>query len=263
MPDDLTAEIAPDEEEDITPEQDGHLRNVRRAVAMTKPLANHEPALAGAPMICAAQKLLAFLLERETIGLTQGKAFQRRFVHWAAAELAWPGWEEDKLFLVNKVLSEYGLLPLEALHFVLLKLKFIRREKLTCRLTKAGRAMVGTPGDLFNSIAPFYLFQVDHAASSRLPEPRLDNWSLYLNLLPVEAARGMTCGVMRDALYGPPDPAGAYDRVPGMIWNQILRPLCWVGLLEDVTLTEHAYFEDGRYVTTPLWANAFEYRAAL
>lgn len=48
-----------------------------------------------------------------------------------------------------------------------------------------------------------------------------------------------------------------------MIWNQILRPLCWVGLLEDITLTEHAYFEDGRYVTTPLWAKAFEYRAAL
>ncbi len=34
LPDDLAAEIAPDEEEDIAPEQDDHLRNVRRAVAM-------------------------------------------------------------------------------------------------------------------------------------------------------------------------------------------------------------------------------------
>ena len=34
LPDDLAAEIAPDAEEDIAPEQDGHLRNVRRAVAM-------------------------------------------------------------------------------------------------------------------------------------------------------------------------------------------------------------------------------------
>jgi type IV secretion system protein VirD4 len=32
--DDLAAEIAPDEEEDIAPEQDGHLQTVRRAVAM-------------------------------------------------------------------------------------------------------------------------------------------------------------------------------------------------------------------------------------
>lgn len=170
---------------------------------LTKPLANDEPALAGAPMICAAQKLLAFPAQHETMGLTKSKAFQRRFVHWAAAEFAWPGWEEDKLFLVNKALNESDFPPLEALHFVLLKLKLIRREKPTCRLTKAGRAMARSPGDLFNVIAPFYLFQVDHAAWSRLPEPRLDNWSLYLNLLHVEAARGVTCGALREALYGP------------------------------------------------------------
>jgi hypothetical protein len=224
----------------------------------TIPLTNDEPALAGAPMICAAQKVLAFLAQHDTIGLTKGKAFQRKFVHWAAAEFAWQGWEEEKLFLVNKVLNEYDFPPLETLHLVLLKLKLIRHEKLTCRLTKAGRAMVGAPGDLFNSIAPFYLFQVDHAASSRLPEPPLENWSLFLNLLHVEAARGVTCGVLREALFGKPDPADLYDRVPGMIWNQVLRPLCWVGLLEDITTDEHAHFEERLYVTTPLWAKAFE-----
>jgi hypothetical protein len=224
----------------------------------TIPLTNDEPALAGAPMICAAQKLLAFMLEHGTIGLTQGKAFQRRFVHCAAAEFAWPGWEEDKLFLVNKVLNEDDFPPLEALHFVLLKLKLIRHEKLTCRLTKAGRAMAGSPGDLFNQIAPFYLFQVDHAAWSRLPQPRLDNWSLYLNLLHVEAARGVTGGALRETLFDLPGPAGAYDPVPGMIWNQVLRPLCWVGLLEETATSEHAHFEDRRYVATPLWAKAFE-----
>jgi hypothetical protein len=91
------------------------------------PLSDKEPALAGAAMICAAEKLRAFLLEHDTIGLAQGKAFQRRFVHWAEAEFAWPGWQEDKLFLVNKVLNEYDFPPLEALHFVLLKPKLIRQ----------------------------------------------------------------------------------------------------------------------------------------
>lgn len=46
-------------------------------------------------MICAAQKVLAFLARHDTIGLTQSKAFQRRFVQLACAEFAWPGWEED------------------------------------------------------------------------------------------------------------------------------------------------------------------------
>ena len=100
---------------------------------------------------------------------------------------------------------------------MLLKLKLIRHDKLTCRLTKAGRAMVGAPGDLFNEIAPFYLFQVDHAASSRLPAPSLENWSLYLNLLHVEAARGVTGGTLRETLFGLSDSVGAYDRVPGML----------------------------------------------
>ena len=102
---------------------------------LLQPVKNDERALAGAPMIGAAQKLLAYLAEHDAIGLTKGKAFQRKFVHWAAAEFAWPGWEEDKLFLVNKVLNEDDFPPLEALHFLLLKLELIRHYKLTCRLT--------------------------------------------------------------------------------------------------------------------------------
>ena len=120
---------------------------------LLQPVKNDEPALAGAPMIGAAQKLLAYLAEHDAIGLTKGKAFQRKFVHWAAAEFDWPGWEEDKLFLVDKVLNEYDFPPLEALHFVLLKLKLIRHYKLTCRLTKAGREVAGKSGDLFNLMA--------------------------------------------------------------------------------------------------------------
>jgi len=46
---------------------------------------NDEPALAGAPMIGAAQKILAYLDEHGAIGLTKGNVFQRKFVHWAAA----------------------------------------------------------------------------------------------------------------------------------------------------------------------------------
>lgn len=95
------------------------------------------------------------------------------------------------------MLNEYDFPPLEALHFVLLKLKLIRHEKLTCRLTKAGRQMAGASVDLSNEIAPACLFEVDHAAWSRLPEPRLDNWALYLNPLHVEAARSVTFGALR------------------------------------------------------------------
>mgnify|MGYP001274386837 CR=1 FL=1 len=222
-----------------------------------QPVRNDEPALSSAPMIRAAQKLLGYLTEHGVIGLTQTKAFQRKFVHWAAAEFVWPGFEEEKLFSVNKVLNEYDYPPLEVLHFVLLKLKLIRHHKLTCRLTRTGAALAGRPGDLFNLIAPFYLFQVDHAASSRLPEPLLGNWSVFLGVLNTVAAHGVTCGALREILYGPPDPAERYDRMPGMIWGQVLRPLCWLGLLVELKDSELLGFAERTFVISGLWAQTF------
>jgi len=224
-----------------------------------QPVKTDEPALAGAPMIGAAQKILAYLAEHGSIGLTKSKAFQRKFVHWAAAEFDWPGWEEAKLFLVNKVLNEYDFPPLEALHFVLLKLKLIRHYKLTCRLTGAGREVADKPGDLFNLIAPFWLFDVDHAASSRMPEPRLGNWDVFLGVLNAEAAHGVTCGALREILYGPPDAGQPYDRMPGMIWSQVLEPMCWLGLLDETTSDERQSFEDRDYTTSGLWSLDFRF----
>lgn len=226
---------------------------------LLQPVKNDEPALAGAPMIGAAQKLLAYLAEYETIALTKGKAFQRKFVHWAAAEFDWPGWEEDRLFLLNKVLNEYDFPPLEALHFVFLKLKLIRHYKLTCRLTNAGRDIADKPGDLFNLMMPFWLFEVDHAASSRLPEPRLGNWDIFLGVLNTEAAQCVTCGALREILYGPPDADQPYDRMPGMIWSQVLQPLCWIGLLAETMSDERKSLEDRVYTTTGLWTEAFRF----
>lgn len=224
-----------------------------------QPVTNDEVSLAGSPMVCAAQKLLSYLVEHETIGLTKSKAFQRKFVHWAASELAWPGWEERELFLVNKVLNECDFPPLEALHFVLLKLKLIRHHKLTCRLTKAGREIADQPGDLFNLIAPFWLFEVDHGASSRVPEALLGNWSVFLGVLNDAAAQGLTCGTLRQILYEPPDTVELYDRVPGMIRSRVLNPLCWLGLLAEFKTEERQHLADRQYVTTGLWAAAVSF----
>jgi hypothetical protein len=81
---------------------------------------NENTALQLSPMICSAESLLSYLIKHDEIGLTKAKAFQRKFVHWAAANFEWPGFEEEKLFSVNKVLNEYDFPPLEMLHVVLL-----------------------------------------------------------------------------------------------------------------------------------------------
>jgi len=222
-----------------------------------RPVRNDEPTLAGSPMISAAQKLLAYLREHEAIGLTPSKALQRKFVHWAAHEFDWPGWREEKLFLVNKVLNESDFAPLEALHFVLLQLKLIRHHKLTCRLTKAGRDAADKPGDLFNLIAPFWLFAVDHAAWSRIPDRPLGNWDIFIGVLNREAASGVTGLDLRKALYGPALSDQHYDRLLGNLWSQVLRPLCWLGLLVESESDTQWRLEERVYRTSVLWSRVF------
>lgn len=224
-----------------------------------KPVSNSDPALAAAPMIDAAQKLLGYLVEHQSIGLTQTQAFQRKFVLWAAEAFQWPGYDLERYFAVSKVMNEYDFPPLEDLHFVLLKLKMIRHHKLTCRLTKLGTALAGKPGDLFNLIGPFYLFRIDHAASSRISEPLLGNWHVFLGVLNVEATHGIISAQLRQILYGVPDTAEPYDKVPGMIYSQVLSPLCATELLAEADMSERARFDTRSYIKTPLWDAALRF----
>lgn len=121
------------------------------------------------------------------------------------------------------------------------------------------RDIADKPGDLLNLMMPFWLFEIDHAASSRMAEPRLGNWDVFLGVLNTEAAQGVSCGILREILYGPPDAGRLYDRMPGMIWSQVLQPLCWLGLLAETISDERQHFVDRVYTTTDLWSEAFRF----
>jgi|GEM_PF-1410940 hypothetical protein len=47
--------------------------------------------------------------------------------------------------------------------------------------------------------------------------------------------------------------------MPGMIWSQVLEPLCWLGLLAETTSDERQHFEDRVYTTTGLRTEAFRF----
>ena len=96
------------------------------------------PALAHSPMVRALEKTFAYIAEHGGIGLTPPKAFKRVFVHWAAREFDWPGYSEDDLFAINKVLNEIDFGPLMDLHDVMIALKIGRHYKGQSKLTKAG-----------------------------------------------------------------------------------------------------------------------------
>lgn len=215
-----------------------------------------DPALLHSPMLRAVEKTFAYVAEHGGIALTPSKAFKRSFVHWAAAQFEWPGYSEADLFAVNKVLNEIDFGPLMDLHDLMIALKIGRHYKGEFKLTKAGRSVVGHPGRLFGIITPFYLFEVDHLRFSRREARPLGNWHIFFNVLNVEAEDGATGGEIRRALYGEPDDNRLFDEALSSLYVQVLRPLCWTGLLHENRSDGWSRTERSVFTKTPLWRAA-------
>lgn len=219
------------------------------------------PVLAYSPMVRGHQKSIAWIAKHGGIPLTPSKAFKRIFVHWAAAQFDWPDYTEADLFVVNKVLNEHDFPPLALLHDLMIAMKHGRHYKGQFRLTKTGQALAGQPGKIFAAVVPFYLFRVDHARFSRFDdEPILGNWDIFLNVLNVETEDGPTGGHLRRVLYGEPDKRSLpnYDDEMERLYIQVLRPLCWAGLLHQQRGDGRFRIEDAVFMKTPLWKAALQ-----
>lgn len=218
-------------------------------------LPDTDPSLGVSPMIRGIEKTLAYIAENGSICLTPSGAFKRVFVEWAAREFDWPGHRPSDLYAVNKVLNEQDFFPLVELHDILLALKIGRHFKGEFRLTSKGGVFAGRPGHLFSALAPFYLFRMDHGRYSRTKDdPLLGNWDIFLNVINVVAEGGVSAVRLREELYGAPEAGQLYGSLSSCLHQQVLRPLCWLGLLAEQGDERRSR---GRiYVKTPLWRAA-------
>lgn len=164
---------------------------------MFREIGDNEPALQLSPIVRAAEKTFSYIAEHGGIELTPSKSFKRNFVHWAASAFEWPGYTEEELFKLNKVLNEIDFMPLMYLHDMMTALKIGRHVKGTFILTNAGQSLIGHPGKIFSAMTPFFLFRVNHEYLSRMPVQLPGNWDVFLNVLNVEAERGITAAVGR------------------------------------------------------------------
>ncbi|ETX10572.1 hypothetical protein OCH239_21420 [Roseivivax halodurans JCM 10272] len=194
------------------------------------------------------------------IGLTKSGAINRRFVHWAAERFVWPGYTSKDLFIVNKVLNERDMPPLWPVQDVLLHLKLMRRYKGTLRTTKRGRALGAIPRQLFDVVAPVYLYRYVHDDLAQNRGGVIDNWRVFLNVINIEARTGCTIPRLMEVLYRWPPEARyevAYQDTRFALKACIVRPLCWLGLLwED--REGLGMFDEGAYHKTPLWSAALK-----
>lgn len=193
----------------------------------------------GSPLAINGMKLLRYAEENGGIPLTQSMgAFNRKCVEWAAHEFQWPGFEPDVLYSVNKVLNEPDFPPISTLHWALQDLRIIRHYKGRAVLTKRGRSILGHHGELQAVLAEWMLaaplresLSLEAAAlfwdlrhilgtiSNRLGDwvtlSEFTEWAIPVELFP---ARG---------------PIGARHEAGLFIAHNLIRPLAWLGVLED------------------------------
>lgn len=217
-----------------------------------KILPDDDPVLLTSPLIRGVLKTAEYIAVNGGIGLTKSGAFNRKFVHWAAAEFDWPGYPEKELFRMNKVLNEWDFPPVSDIHDLLKGFKFGRHYKGKFLLTKAGKDLIAHPGRMFAELAPNYLFRLDHGSHLQAEDGLLGNWDIFLNVINVEADHGTSRSALRKALYGEPDPSGfSYDRVSSTLYVSVVRPLCWAGLLQETD--PHRSLSDQKLTKTELW----------
>lgn len=217
-----------------------------------KTLPDDEPILLTSPLIRGILKTAGYIKANGGIGLTKSGAFNRKFVHWAAVNFEWPGYSEDDLFGINKVLNEWDFPPVSDIHDLLKGLKLGRHYKGRFLLTKAGKDLVAHSGRLLSELLPNYLFRMDHGAHLRADDQILGNWDIFLNIINVEANHGTSRAALRKSLYGDPDlSVSPFDSMASTLYITVLRPLCWAGLLEEEDAGDMR--SDQKFTKTELW----------
>ena len=220
-----------------------------------RPIADDDPVLDQSRLLGAMELAFDYADQNGGIGLTQTKAFNRKFAHWMAEHSPWPEYRADELLRLNKVLNEWDVPPAMVVHDLMIVAKFGRHVKGRFQVSKKARELAARRGAFFGRIAETYLFDYNHARTSRSEFMAPGNWDIFLNIINVEAEAGLTEAHLVKTLYGLEKREGIYDREyhdhAGFLFTHVLRPLTWIGFLAETSESGRRF--DKTYWKTPLW----------
>lgn len=94
-------------------------------------------------LVLTHARLVLGALETEGgVRLTAAGCFNRKFVARMVEAFRWPGYEPEQVWLLNKVLNERDVPPLNYLHAVLAIAGLVRRYKGMHRISRLGRSLL-------------------------------------------------------------------------------------------------------------------------
>ena len=214
--------------------------------------------LAGSPMTIHGMKLLQRAGENGGIELTKSGFFNRKCVVWAAEEFQWPEYEPAQLYRMNKVLNEQDFPPLSVMHELMLLGRLIRHRKGFAMLTPTGKAMLGGFGMLQALLFETYFTTYDFGSDERFPKyvehddfrhffgvvaNRLDDWVALSDF----AHWCLPIALLPSTLGRPEFEACLH------MSSHLVRPLCWLGLMEEEDAPLRTFIELRRIRKTTLF----------
>lgn len=177
-----------------------------------RPLADDDPVLDQSRLLRAMEIAFDYADREGGIGLTQTKAFNRKFAYWIAEHSPWPEYRAEELLRMNKVLNEWDVAPAMVVHDLMIVAKLGRHVKAKFQVSKKAKDLAKRRGAFFTQIAETYLFDYNHARTGRPEFTAPGNWDIFLNTINVEAQDGLTEGHLVKTLYGLKKREGVYDR---------------------------------------------------
>ena len=229
------------------------------AMIKLRSIADDDPILEHSRLLRAMKLAFDYAQSEGGIGLTQTKAFNRKFAQWMADHSPWPEYSTVELMRLNKVLNEWDVPPAIVVHDLLIVGKFGRHSKGRFQVSKKAQGLRYKRGAFFTQIAETYLFEYNHSRNSRSEFAAPGNWDIFLNIINVEAEQGLTEAHLVKTLYGIERREHVFDREyhdhAGFLFSHVLRPLSWIGFLEETS--DGRRLSDRTYWKTPLWRACF------
>ncbi|MCJ2022099.1 hypothetical protein MKK84_32650 [Methylobacterium sp. E-065] len=225
-----------------------------------------------APLVGTTRLMIQRAQALAGLTLTATGALSRADVRALFDAMTWPGYNKAQELLMNKVLNEIDVMPVEATRLIAQTAKLFRKGQKRLIATKAGAALgrEEQASELFRCLFETVFWRVNLGYFDRVPTEAWPQnhigivlWCLSITSPEWVAREDLmrSCTVWDPALdHGPADFAGfAFE-------SRVLRPLTWLGLFETQLAGDESapsWRRDRQYRKAPLFDQAIRFRLEL
>jgi hypothetical protein len=216
--------------------------------------------LSGSLVLNHVRIVMGHMAAKTGVKLTTTGNFNRKFVEQMVREFAWPGFEAEVVWRLNKVLNEPDYMPLDFLHALIDVAGLGRKHKGTFRVSRLGRTLLAPEAAgalnavLFNAACNHYnLAYLDRRPVKESFQPQI-GLTLFLMSKVAETPKLPEELLTMTTLPIDPPQSDFPFRAESIFRARVLRYLEWFGLLEKVPMAANdELLDQHRYRKTPFF----------